>query len=243
MISIIIPTLNEEGEIERTLQYLKECKENCEIDIEIIVSDGGSTDKTTLIAKKYADHVVVYEGKERQTISGGKNLGASRATGEHLLFIDADVRIPEAHTTIVKIVEEIERDETHLGATAFLMVRPEDATLTDKIIFGFMNYFSVFVNNVLNSGGAPGEFMMIRHKTFKELGGFREDLPVGEDWDLFRRMVKIGKARTYSGVTIFHSGRRAHKIGWPKLLWQWFINNVYVILFDKSAHKEWTPHR
>lgn len=243
MISIIIPTLNEEVEIERTLQYLKECKENCELDIEVIVSDGGSTDKTTLIAKKYADHVLVHEGLKRQTIAHGKNQGAKEAKGEYILFIDADVHIPDTCNDLQKLIAEFVKDQSLVGLTAFLMVRPEDSTFADKVIFGAMNYFSLFVNNVLQSGGAPGEFQMIRVDAFKKVGGFRDDLPVGEDWDLCRRLVKIGKTRTYSGTTILHSGRRAHKIGWPKLLWQWFVNNIYVILFNRSAHDEWKPIR
>jgi len=70
MISFIIPTLREESSLEKTLNWLSTYTgEN-----EIIISDGGSTDKTLEIARKYTDKIIVYEGTKRQTIGMGRNL-------------------------------------------------------------------------------------------------------------------------------------------------------------------------
>jgi glycosyltransferase involved in cell wall biosynthesis len=66
MLSIIIPTLNEEKIIKSTLSLLKS---RLKIPHELIVSDGGSNDKTVSIAKEYADKVVVFSEKNRQTIA------------------------------------------------------------------------------------------------------------------------------------------------------------------------------
>ena len=241
MISVIIPTLNEERELGKTLQNLTEPLQRKEI--EIIVSDGKSTDKTVEIAHKYASRVIVYEGEKRQTIAAGRNLGAERATGEYLLFIDADVCIPNPSRALKDVLAEFERDPELVGLTAFVKVRPEDATITDRLIFGFMNYFILLINNVFRFGGGPGEFLFVKTEAFRKINGFREDLPVAEDYDLFRRLKKIGRLMTYLRLTILHSGRRAHKIGWPKLLFMWFINNMFLILFDRSAHREWKPIR
>ena len=88
-LSIIVVTLNEESVIKDTITSLK----SLTIPHEIIVSDGKSTDKTAEIAKQYADKVVVYSGIPRQTIAMGRNDGAAAATGEFLVFLDADSRI------------------------------------------------------------------------------------------------------------------------------------------------------
>lgn len=88
-VSIIVPTYNEENNIEKCLKSLKALNYS---NFEIILSDGGSTDKTVEIAKKYADIVIV----EKELPEGwiGKNygcyLGAEAAQGEILLFTDAD---------------------------------------------------------------------------------------------------------------------------------------------------------
>ena len=100
MLSIIIPTLNEEKSIEKTLQSIKELKD---YDYEIIISDGKSKDKTVEIAKKYDAKVIVYEGTIRQTIGGGRNLGASIASGDFFVFLDADVTIPDINNFFKKV--------------------------------------------------------------------------------------------------------------------------------------------
>ncbi len=241
MISIVIPTLNEERELGRTLENLKEPLEQGEI--EIIVSDGKSTDKTVEVARRYASRVIVYGGEKRQTIAAGRNLGAEQATGEYLLFIDADVCIPNPSRALKGVLAEFERNPELVGLTVFVKVRPEDATVADRLIFGFMNYFTLVINNVFRFGGGPGEFLFVKTEAFRKINGFREDLPVAEDYDLFRRLKKIGRLMTYPRLTILHSGRRAHNIGWPKLLFMWFVNNVSLILFNRSVHKEWKPIR
>ena len=91
MISIVIPTLNEERRIGQTLQRLRDTLVG---DFEIIVSDGGSKDKTADIARALADKVIVHSGLDRQTIAGGRNAGAKVAAGEYITFLDADVTIP-----------------------------------------------------------------------------------------------------------------------------------------------------
>lgn len=241
MISIIIPTLNEELEIGATLKNLEELIRRGEI--EVIVSDGGSRDRTAEIARIFTPNVVVYAGKERQTIAGGRNLGASMTKGDHLLFLDADVTVPNPSQAFKNILAEFNRDPRLVGLTVFLKVRREDATLADRLIFGFMNYFVLALNNVFRIGGSSGEFLFVRTDAFRKVSGFREDLPVAEDYELFRRLRKVGRVMTYSAITAFHSGRRAHKVGWPRLLFMWAVNNLSVMLFDRSADKEWKPIR
>src|SRR5665213_4213761 len=92
MISIIIPTLNEEKILKKTLTSLKQLKV---ADYEIIVSDGASTDKTLEIAKDHAHKVITHTSAGRQNIAQGRNAGAAHAHGDYLVFIDADVFIPK----------------------------------------------------------------------------------------------------------------------------------------------------
>lgn len=241
MISIIIPTLNEEKTIEKTLQSLRELSND--YNHEIIVSDGRSTDRTIEIAKKYNTKIVVYDDTIRQTISNARNLGASVASGDIFVFLDADVTIPDINAFFKKALDLFNKEEKLVGLTVRIKVLPESETLTDKIILGTFDYVNLFLNNVLRFGGASGEFQMIRASTFKKLTGYNEKIVVAEDIDMFQRLAREGKTKIEMSLKIMHTGRRAHKVGWPKLLWEWSINGLSVLIFNHSFRKVWEEIR
>ena len=241
MISIIIPTLNEESVLEKTLKNLREITK---FPIEIIVSDGGSIDKTIEIAKGYADKIVVHEGKERQTIGGGRNMGAKEASGEDLLFIDADVTIPDPNIFIEKIIERFKIDEELIAATVRIKVLKENETLADKIFSTIaMDWVSYLSNNIFKTGGASGEFQFIKKSFFDKVGGFNEKLAASEDYDLFIRLAKEGKTKMFYDMAIYHTGRRFHKVGWFRVLSIWTANFVLSRICKKTISKVWIPIR
>lgn len=239
MISFVIPTKNEEKVLDNTLSGLIKYSG----DAEIIISDGNSTDQTLAIAQKYTDKITVYTGAVRQKIGGGRNAGALLAKGNYLVFLDADVTIPDSDHFFATARGIFEKNKNLVGLTAYIRVVPELETLSDKIIFSILNYFNVLVNNILHTGGAPGEFQMIRIDAFKKVGGFDETIAASEDYELFRRLSKIGATRVARNLTVYHTGRRAHTIGWPKLLTIWLTNGITVLFFRKAASKEWREVR
>jgi glycosyltransferase involved in cell wall biosynthesis len=91
-ISVIVPTLNEEKLLERMLRQFTPSLVD-RFRIELVVSDGGSVDRTLEIAREHA-HTVVTNGEGiKQTIAMGRNLGARRAKGSVLIFLNADTLI------------------------------------------------------------------------------------------------------------------------------------------------------
>ena len=89
LISIIIPVLQEEKLLFRTMSiFTPERKRR--FGLEIIVSDGGSTDATISIAKEFADKVICHTEQRRQTIAEGRNKGAEHAQGDIFVFLNAD---------------------------------------------------------------------------------------------------------------------------------------------------------
>lgn len=235
MISIIIPTLNEEKVIEKTLKSLREYQG----DYEIIVSDGKSTDKTVEIARKYADQVVVYEGTARQTIGMGRNLGAYVAKGDYLLFLDADITIPELNGTIKRALSFFEKNKKLYGLTVFLKVNPTEATFADNFFFGLVNWIYYIQNSIFHYGVSGGDFQMFRSDIFKNVGGYNEKLVAAEDCDLFRRFSKIGETRAEPSVVAYLTARRIHKVGWLPLLWKWHLNWLSMTFLKKSVDDEW----
>ncbi|MGW0158733.1 glycosyltransferase [Mycobacterium sp. NPDC003323] len=239
MISFVIPALNEIKTIESTLKCIAEYSGPHEI----IVSDGNSTDGTVELCSRYADRVVVYDRPERQTIALARNMGAAEARGDFLVFLDADVTIPEIDSFIEYALDSFRLRPNLVALTSRYRVRRDDRTWSDQVMFTLLGLQFWFQNNVLGIGGSGGEFQMISATQFRRVGGFNPTLTAAEDMDLFRRLSKIGKTRFENGLTVFHTGRRAHAVGWGKLVRDWGANSLSVFLFQKSVSKEWKEVR
>ena len=121
-ISVIIPTLNEGKYLENCLKSLKKQKFK---DYEIIIADGLSTDNTVEIAKKYTKKVISSKDK---SIGAGRNKGVKIASGEILVFTDADTIV--APNLLEKVNEAIKNEV--IGATTRMIAR-EKTTLFEEI--------------------------------------------------------------------------------------------------------------
>lgn len=171
-ISVIIPTLNEASTIQRTLERVRQLGPH-----EIIVSDGASSDATRELAHPYATVVRGARGRGRQL-----NAGAAHATGDVLLFLHADVRLPGDALDAVRMA---------LGA-------PDVLGGYFKVRFG-RGAFEVFVAAVyelLRLGGRAIVYgdatIFVRREAFDRLGGFR-DYPIMEDVNFVSRLRSIGR--------------------------------------------------
>jgi glycosyltransferase involved in cell wall biosynthesis len=236
MISIIIPTRNEEKIIGHVLSTLKN---TITIPHEIIISDGNSTDATVAIAQKYADKIVIQDERRPKTIGTGRNQGTEAASGEYVVFLDADCTIPNPDIFFARALEYLKTHPKTVGLCGKIKVSPEYATWMDKIVFTCVNVTYGFFNNVLRIGAASGEFMMIKKTAFHKVGGFKEHLVASEDLNFFYTVSRVGRTHLLGSLVVFHTGRRAHQVGWPSLLWSWFINTVSLTVRHKAASKEW----
>ncbi|MDD5056215.1 MAG: glycosyltransferase, partial [Candidatus Peribacteraceae bacterium] len=241
MISIIIPTRNEEGIIGTTLSSL--VAGLAVTPYEIIVTDGGSSDRTVAIARQYGATIVTDPRPERQTIARGRNLGAAAAKGDFLVFLDADITILHPDAFFQEALAQFTDRPNLTGLTGRLRVVPESETKADYAGYGYINLLNVVLNNFLRLGGAAGEFQMIRTEAFRQVGGYREHIAAGEDYELFGRLARIGRTLMHWPLIVFHTGRRPHKVGWPKLMSTWILNGIWVFLFQRSYHGEWKEVR
>ncbi len=236
MISIIIPTLNEVKYVGRLLsQFTPELKQK--FSLEIIVSDGGSTDGTVELVKKYADTILLHDSKDRQTIAEGRNKGANAAKGEILFFINADTFIKEIHTFFDVITKELTNPKIS-ALTCKVQIFPDEETLADKLFHTFHNYYFAALNYI-GVGMGRGECHIIRKEKFFEVGGYNESIIAGEDFELFTRLARRGKIRFLHKLRIYESPRRYRRYGYLKVMAAWFRNCVYIVLFKKSVPGEW----
>ena len=204
-ISIVMPALNEAHNIRATLQRLPRTEH-----LEVIVVDGGSQDATVAIAREYADKVIVapIAGRAQQM-----NAGAAVASGDILLFLHADTRLPASFATWV--CQTLARPNTIAGAFRLAI----DSRLWS------LRWIEFGVRLRSHWLGLPygDQAIFLRRETFNAAKGFPE-LPLMEDFELMQRLRECGRIRI-APATAITSARRWETLG----VWRTtFLNQVIV---------------
>jgi rSAM/selenodomain-associated transferase 2 len=191
-ISIVIPVLNEAIAIRAVLAQVLDTP-----NVEAIVVDGGSEDDTVAIAQTTGVKVIsTMAGRARQM-----NAGAAVATGDILLFLHADTQLPPSFDGFVH--QALQKPGTVAGAFELRI----DAQLRGvKLIERMVNWRSHFLSMPYGD-----QAIFLKKSVFAELGGF-PDLPIMEDFELMRRLKRLGRIAIVSAPVIT-SGRRWQKLG------------------------------
>ena len=240
MISIIIPTLQEALLLPQILEQFP-AELRAAFNLELIVSDGGSTDDTLVIAAQHGARIVRHDEERRQTIAEGRNRGAAEARGEIFVFINADIRISDMHAFLSGIPVALSTGGV-AGATAAVHVFPEEEITADRIFHLWHNAYVRFLN-FIGEGMGRGECQVLAADTFRAVGGYNPSMVAGEDYDLFRRVRKRGKIVMLRDVTIYESPRRFRRYGYLHILWGWTRNALAVIFRNSSSSEEWEAVR
>lgn len=226
MISIIIPAFNEETHI---LQLLKSIERYAPKNsgIEIIVVDNGSTDDTVIIGEKHNAHVVV---DPYATVAGLRNRGVKEASGDVLIFLDADVVLTKQwQSAIQKVIKDL--DEMPNIVTGSVVGISRNPSLIERMWFQENTIKKI---NYINSG-----HLITTRKLFTALNGFDSSLISGEDYDFSSRARLVG-ARIINNpeLKVIHEG-------YPKSIAEFFkreiwhgkgdYKSIYTILSSKIA--------
>jgi glycosyltransferase involved in cell wall biosynthesis len=232
--------LNEEKLLEGMLrQFTPEIVERH--NVEVIVSDGGSTDGTLDIARRLAHTVVENQDHIRQTISLGRNAGAARAAGDVLVFLNADTLIKDVDRFFVTIGKEIQAPGI-AALTCSVLVFPQEERITDILFSRFYNWFFYMMNRVGMAMGR-GECHIIKRGVFEEVHGYATGIAAGEDYDMFRRLEKVGKVKFLKELVVYESPRRYRQFGYAYVTASWFLNFLSVFFLHKSISDQWKQVR
>lgn len=190
MVSIIIPTKNEEKVIIRLLVSIKNQTYK---KIEIIVIDNSSSDNTKKIARRFTKNVFDF-GPER---SAQRNYGEKKAKGDYLLILDADMELEQ------NVVNECVIRMQKMQKCGLITI-PEVSVANT-----FWEKVKAFERSIYNKEGDTttdaGRFF--DRKAFEKVGGYDETITGPEDWDLPERILKIGYKQGRIKSRIFHYER------------------------------------
>jgi glycosyltransferase involved in cell wall biosynthesis len=201
---LIVPAFNEERLIGETLRAIHSAlspfaRRNWET--ELIVCDNNSTDRTAEFART-AGAKVVFEPINQ--IARARNCGAAAASGDWLIFIDADSR--PSGELLEDVAAEIVRGRCIAGGST---VKLEGNYPKANLIAGMWNRVSRALRWV------AGSFILCEAKAFREVGGFSHELFASEEIDLSKRLKKLARVRE-KRVVILHrhplitSARKIH---------------------------------
>ncbi len=239
-ISIVIPALNEEKLIKGILEQF-DTEIRLKYDAEVIVSDGGSSDKTVSMAEAFSDKVVSDKESIIQNISRGRNLGAENSTGDVLVFLNADVLIADPDFFLSE-VKKFADNKSVLAMACRIKVFPDEENFGDRLFHSMYNNY-VYLLNKFFVGMGRGECQIVKRESFFGAGRYNENVVAGEDFDLFRRLSRMGKVVFRRDLLVYESPRRFRKYGYARIFFEWTKNAAYVLMFGKSASKKWESIR
>jgi len=217
-LSIIIPALNEEKYVGALLESIKKQPFT---PYEVILADAGSTDKTKEIAANYGAKVV-----QGGMPGPGRNSGAKNAQGDFLLFLDADVVLPD--NFLQNAFSEIEENFYDLATCA---IEPDSGLGIDKAIY---HSFSLYMRlNSLTNPVAAGSCIFITRRLFERIGGFDSKVTLAEDFDLVKRASHFRPLHILKSVNVIVSVRRLEKEGRITFVKKALVVGLYRTLFGE----------
>jgi glycosyltransferase involved in cell wall biosynthesis len=209
-VSVLIITLNEEHYVGKLLETLTRQTHK---DFEVILVDGNSKDKTVDVASAYSDKLDLHIYKlDKNGIPMQRNYAASKATTEHFCFMDADTLLEPRF--LEKIVRSIEKSHPDIIA---VWNDPDSKNIIDRLSYDIFNRFMVAVQFV--DPVAVGAFTYAKKSAFDAVGGYSENVAIGEDFELARKLFKAGfKYKLLRDPRIKFSVRRVVKMGRIKFI-------------------------
>ena len=189
LLSIIIPTFNEADNLPALLDDLKRQKG---ISLEVLVSDGGSSDATRSVAEAFGARLVsAKRGRGAQM-----NLAAGEATGDYFLFLHADSRIDDPYL-LCNALHALQSDpggqERIAGHYSLRFIR---TTNLNAVAYRYAEEKTAF-NRVNTTNGDQG--LLLTKGFFRHLGGFDESLPFLEDQRIAEKIRSQGRWITLPG--------------------------------------------
>ena len=189
-VSIIIPVFNGEKYIKQSIDSIKQQSYK---DIEIIVIDDGSSDKTATIVNQYENIITITQ--DRKGATAARNAGLARSTGEYIKFLDSDDYLSENIIELqVKLANKCKENEIpygyslnfHEGKNHKLIIKKPKIDLYGKQSIGLI------LDNIQTS------LPLHRRSSLLKINGFNQNLTSKQEWNLHIRLSLAGHRFIYN---------------------------------------------
>ena len=238
LLSFVIPGYNEEAYLPACIESILEQTRDIQHDVEIIVVNNASTDRTREVALSYPGVQCVDE--MRKGLPFARQAGFMASTGTLIANVDSDSRLTPGW------VEQV--------LTAF-RTKPKLACLSGPLYyydltpeqrrFVYIFYMTAWTTYVLNrhilrigSMVQGGNFVLTR-KALEDIGGFNTDITFyGEDTDIARRVSKVGEVEFTFKLKMFSSARRLKHEGMVRIAFRYALNYYWTTFLKKPYSKE-----
>ena len=225
-ISVISPCLNEEKYLGLLLDDLVVQASQPD---EVIVADCASKDKTIAVAESYKSKLPIKIVHSRtRSAAAARNEGAEASSGEYLLFIDADMRIPK--NTVSRMKKSLASHPVDYLTPAY---KSDGMSFADRVSVWFVMRMMNLNMKLLHRAFGIGGVMCVKSSKHKEVDGFNESLNTYDDMDYIQRLRRARTDFTYlHDLTTVTSSRRFEGHSWPVAL--------LILLGENSKPAQWT---
>lgn len=242
-LSFVIPAYNEEALIGKCLDSVLKQSAGRSEDIEIIVANNASTDRTGEVASSFSGVTVVNESQKG--IVYARRAGFLASSGDLIANIDADTMLTPGW--IDKVLEAFSANPNlvALSGPHIFYDLSRGFNVGTRLFYGvgyagyLMNRFVFRVGSMVQGGN-----FVIKRTALEQIGGYNPEFNFwGEDSDLARRLFPIGDVKFTFDLPIYASGRRVAVEGKFTTAWRYGINYVWTIFFKKPFTKTYSDVR
>lgn len=232
-LSFVIPAFNEEAYIGRCLNSIERATEEKKFDVEVIVVDNASTDRTAEMTATFSGVQVIRE--PMKGITAARRAGYLASTGDLIANVDADTMVTPHWLETVFAAFEKDSKLIALSGPFILYDAPRYYAKLVYIFYG-LAYIGYFVNRFILRVGSmlQGGNFVIRRSAIEAIGGYDVRFSFyGEDADMARRLHAIGPVRFTFALPIYASARRLMQEGLVKMAAKYGANYFWTIFLKR----------
>lgn len=222
VISVIIPTLNEEARLPKLLNALAAQTLKA---IEVKVVDAGSEDQTPKIVEAFADRLhVSFIAADQKNVGRQRNMGAQASSAPYVVFIDADVTF--AVDFLEKLYSKMLHSQTDFAATRGI---PDTNHWYDHALT-YMTYRIMWLSAYFGKPFMSGENIIFKKSVFDAIGEFDTTVIQADDHECVQRAARKGyKGRLFMDITHQFSFRRFEREGRLTVILKYLKATYYVV--------------